>query len=268
MRTRLAGIALLLAFVAAPCVAPLSAGAAASATPWVSVALSNLHVERGTHVGVTFCWHNAPLGWFAQLSTGTNPDAAFDTIYSSEVGQHNHCVSVGANAGSRGLHPFSGQLLNPRGAVFVTSATILYVYGPTSGSDFLKNILRPNCHGEGTVVIGSTKYPYTCSMAAVTSMLTKTATSCRSVTFTLASTDRVGGDTNSPGSSVFEISQNQYVPFFSRFHDNVVTHATLLMSGSVFWVAFKSTHPSSHLYFLNEGATADCYTASGIAGTA
>jgi hypothetical protein len=267
MKTRLAGTALAMTFVAALCVAPISAGAAPSTTttPWVSVTLTNSHVERGSHVGVKFCWHNAPLGWFAQLTTGDNPEASINEIFSSSVAEHNHCVNVGANAGSRGLHPFSGQLLNPRGAVFVTTATILYVYGPTTGSDFLKSILHPNCHGEGSVVIGSTRYAYTCSMAAVTSMLTKTATSCRSVTFTLASTDKVNGDASSPGSSIFEIAQNQYAPFFSRFHDNVVTRTSLRMSGSVFWVAFKSTHPASHLYFLNQGSTADCYTASGTA---
>jgi hypothetical protein len=233
--------------------------------PWTSVTLSSSHVEQHTQVVVTFCWHNAPRNWIALLSTGDNPGSALDTLYAKRIYKHNACVAKKVSSGLRGIHPFSGQLLTPHGTVYVTAAQLLFIYAATSGATFVSSILYPHCNGKGTVVIAGSSYAFTCSMSAITSHLTKTPTSCRSATFMLASTDNVNGDPSSKGKSVFEIAQNVLLPFFARFHDNVVTRTTLQLYGSAFWVAYKSDHTTSRLYFLDQGATADCYTSTGKA---
>jgi hypothetical protein len=233
--------------------------------PWTSVTLSTQRIELGAHVKVTFCWHNAPLGWIADLTTGPNPRAALQSLYSKRIVRHNGCLAKRVTPRHRGQRPFSGQLITPHGATFVTAATLLNVYGPTPGWRFLSSILYPKCHGKGSVVIGGASYAFTCSMRAITSHLTDTPTSCRSVTLTLGSTDAIAGDPTSKGKTIYEIAQNQYPPFFSRFPDNTVTRVTLQLSGSEFWAAFKSTDLTSRLYYLNSGATADCFTSNGKA---
>ena len=175
------------------------------------------------------------------------------------------CARVTLPTDVQGGHPITASLLTAARRIAAVAFSALYVYAPVQGKVFVKNVLFPSCHGKGTVVIAGTPYAWTCGMAAVTSHQTVTSTSCRAATFKMASTDDPAGSPASKGRSIFELAQNVYKPAFKRFADNVVAAISLPLNGSEFWVAFKSTSPASRLYFLNQGATADCYTANGLA---
>jgi len=265
MRTTLrAMVPALLVALAATVAVPLAAASAASTHPSVSVTLPTA-VEEHAPVSVAFCWKHATAGWTADLSRAESTQGVPVPIYSQLVTSATACVSVPISAGHRGIHPFVGQLVTSHAGRVASTVAIQYVYAPTSGEEFLRNILHPNCGGHGTVVIGGVRQHWTCSMAAVTSHTTLESTTCRSMTFKLGSTDDVHGDASSPGKSIFELAQNVIAPSFARFHDNVMTTRALRLSGSGFWVAFKSTNPASRLYFLDAGARADCYTSTGTA---
>jgi hypothetical protein len=241
----------------------------ASATTKVTLQLSNTNPGTSTTIQVKACWSNAASGDTVNLDEESTSTLSWVAVAKHEISASHGCKVWSRPSGTIGEYPYRAQLRQGHSVLDTSKTRTDRTFGTISAMAFF--ISEFGCQGGGTVSTGTQSYNYFCTLSAGPKASSNFnmflhPTTCRSLTLRMIGTDDSKGSPSDTSNLVVEVIQSgspQPAIFGANDIDTFTYHLNGTMSALNVW-ATPGNVPGEAVYFLTQGSTAVCSTATGV----
>jgi hypothetical protein len=262
-------IPIALVLLAGTLVLSIPTHAFASSKAKVTVKLSASSPGISTTIRIKVCWSSAAKGDTVNLDEQSTSSLLWAVVSKDTVPASKGCKVWSRTSGKIGDYPYRADVRLGHSVLDTSAIETDRTFGTISAMQFFTSEL--GCQGGGTVTAGTASYPYFCTLSAGPQASSDFnmflhPTTCRSLTLRMTATDNPDGSPTDTSNLVVEVIQgstSQPAIFGANNVENFTYHLSGKASALNVW-ASPGNVPGEAVYFLTQGSTAFCSSATGI----